>query len=101
MLAPFVPHIAEELWQRLGHATPLSETAWPEYDRAAVVEEELQVVVQVNGKLRSKITVAPGTDDETVKSCALADEKVQPFIADKQVRKVICVPGKLVNIVVG
>ena len=101
LLAPFVPHITEELWQQLGHTTPLTETAWPEYDRAAVVDEELLVVVQVNGKLRSKLTVAAGTDEEAVKTMALADEKVQPFLEGKQVRKVICVPGKLINIVVG
>jgi len=101
LLAPFVPHITEELWQQLGHTTPLTETAWPEYDRAAVVDEELLVVVQVNGKLRSKLTVATGTDEEAVKAMSLADEKVQPFLEGKQVRKVICVPGKLVNIVVG
>jgi len=101
LLAPFVPHITEELWQQLGHTTPLTETAWPEYDRAAVVDEELLVVVQVNGKLRSKLTVATGTDEAAVKAMALADEKVQPFLEGKQVRKVICVPGKLVNIVVG
>ncbi|MBI2355430.1 MAG: leucine--tRNA ligase [Deltaproteobacteria bacterium] len=101
LLAPFVPHISEELWQRLGHGTPLSGSAWPEYDRDAVVEEELLVVIQVNGKLRSKVTVPVGTDEEAVKSLALADEKVLPFIEGKEVRKVICVPGKLVNIVVG
>ena len=101
LLAPFVPHITEELWQQLGHDIPLSATAWPEYDRDAVVDEEMLVVVQVNGKLRSKLTVAAGTDEEAVKAMALSDEKVLPFVEGKQVRKVICVPGKLVNIVVG
>ncbi len=101
LLAPFVPHITEELWQQLGHDIPLSATAWPEYDRDAVVDEEMLVVVQVNGKLRSKLTVAAGTDEEAVKAMALTDEKVLPFVEGKQVRKVICVPGKLVNIVVG
>ena len=101
MLAPFVPHITEELWQRMGHHTPLSETPWPDYDREAVVDDEALVVIQVNGKLRSKFTVPAGTDEETMKSIALADEKVLPFIEGKQVRKVICIPGKLVNIVVG
>ncbi len=101
MLAPFVPHITEELWHVLGHDKPLSVTAWPEYDREAVVDEEVLVVVQVNGKLRSKLTVSAGTDEETLKTLALTDEKVQPFLTDVQVRKVICVPGKLVNIVVG
>ena len=101
LLAPFVPHMSEELWQRLGHRQPLSSTAWPEYDRAAVLDEEMLIIVQVNGKLRSKITVVAGTDEESLKSAALADEKVKPFLEGVQLRKVICVPGKLVNIVVG
>ena len=96
-----VPHITEELWQRMGNAVPLSDTGWPEYDRDAVVDEELTVVVQVNGKLRSKITCAADTSEEELKAFALADEKIAPFIEGKTVRKVICVQGKLVNIVVG
>ncbi|MDK9717204.1 MAG: leucine--tRNA ligase [Trichlorobacter sp.] len=101
MLAPFVPHITEELWQSLGHATPLSATTWPAWDREAVVDEELLVVVQVNGKLRSKLSVAVGVDEEAIKQMALSDEKVKVFTDGMQVRKVIYVPGKLVNIVVG
>jgi len=101
LLAPFVPHMSEELWQRLGHTGLLSSTPWPDYDRTAVVDEEVLVVVQVNGKLRSKITLPAGTGEEELKAKALADEKVQPFLEGVQVRKVICVPGKLVNIVVG
>ncbi len=101
LMAPFVPHITEELWQRLGNSAPLTRTDWPDYDRSAVVDEELLVVVQVNGKLRSKITVAAGTGEDELKALALADEKVAPFIEGLTVRKVICVPGKLVNIVVG
>ncbi len=101
LLAPFVPHIAEELWQQLGHTEQISAAAWPDYDRSAVVDDEVLVVVQVNGKLRSKITVAAGTDEEILKERALADEKIQPFLQGVQVRKVICVPGKLINIVVG
>ena len=101
LMAPFVPHITEELWQRLGNSAQLTQTAWPEYDRSAVVDEELLVVVQVNGKLRSKITVAAGTDEDELKALALSDEKVAQFIEGQTVRKVICVQGKLVNIVVG
>ncbi|RII31577.1 MAG: leucine--tRNA ligase [Geobacter sp.] len=101
LLAPFVPHITEELWQRMGHSTPLSDTPWPAYDQEAVVDEERLIVVQVNGKLRSKITVPAGTSEDILKSMALVDEKVLPFTDGKQVRKVICVPDKLVNIVVG
>ncbi|KAA0895245.1 leucine--tRNA ligase [Oryzomonas rubra] len=100
LLAPFVPHVSEELWQRLGNTTPLSRTAWPEYDRDAVVDEEVLVVVQVNGKLRTRITVSAETSMEELEKCALANEKVLPFLEGKQVRKVICVPGKLINIVV-
>ncbi len=101
LMAPFVPHITEELWQQMGHDKPLSETVWPEYDRDAIVDEEMVVVVQVNGKLRAKITVPAGTEEEILKTHALADERVLPYLDGKQVRKVICVPGKLVNIVVG
>jgi len=101
LLAPFVPHLSEELWQRLGNDIPLSRTAWPEYDRGAVVDEEMLVVVQVNGKLRSRITVPAGTGGEELKAYALADEKVLPFLEGKEVRKVVCVPDKLVNIVAG
>lgn len=101
MLAPFVPHVTEELWQTLGHTTPLSATDWPVWDAEAVVDEELLVVVQVNGKLRSKLSVAVGVDEESIKQLALADEKVKVFTDGMQVRKVIYVPGKLVNIVVG
>jgi leucyl-tRNA synthetase len=101
LLAPFVPHITEELWQLLGHGGQLSSAPWPEYDRSAVVDEEVLVVVQVNGKLRSKIMVPAGTGEDVLKTLALEDDKVLPFLAGVQVRKVICVPGKLVNIVVG
>jgi leucyl-tRNA synthetase len=101
LMAPFVPHITEELWQRLGNPAPLTQTAWPEYDRNVVVDEELLVVVQVNGKLRSKITVAAGSGEDELKALALADEKIAQFIEGQNVRKIICVQGKLVNIVVG
>jgi leucyl-tRNA synthetase len=101
LLAPFVPHITEELWQCLGHRERLSDASWPEYDRSAVIDEEVLIVVQVNGKLRSKITVAAGTDEEVIKAAARDDEKVQPFLSGVQIRKVIYVPDKLVNIVVG
>ncbi len=101
LMAPFVPHLTEELWQHMGNAVPLSGTAWPDYDRDAVVDEEVLVVVQVNGKLRSKVTVAVGTSEEELKELAMVDEKVLVFTEGKAVRKIICVPGKLINIVVG
>ncbi len=101
LMAPFVPHITEELWQRLGNTSQLTACSWPDYDRSAVIDEELLMVIQVNGKLRSKITVAAGTGEEELKALALADEKIVQFIEGLTVRKVICVQGKLVNIVVG
>ncbi len=101
MMSPLVPHITEELWEIMGNSQPLSQMVWPEYDPDAVVDEELLVVVQVNGKLRSKLTVAADTGEDELKTLALADEKIATFLAGLTVRKVICVPGKLVNIVAG
>lgn len=100
LLAPFVPHFAEELWSQLGHATVLEAAGWPGYDAAAVVDEELTVVIQVNGKLRSKLTVAPDAKEEEVRAQALADDKIKPYLEGKDVKKVVYVPGKLVSIVV-
>ncbi len=101
MLTPFVPHFAEEVWAGLGRTGGVDLAGWPIFDPAAAVDEELLVVVQVNGKLRGKVTVPAAATEETVKEAALADGKVQPFIEGKTVRKVIYIPGKLVNIVVG
>jgi leucyl-tRNA synthetase len=99
LMSPLVPHITEELWERMGNSQPLSQAVWPAYDPDAVVDEELLVVVQVNGKLRSKLTVAAGIGEDELKALALADEKIAQFIGGLTVRKVISVPGKLVNIV--
>jgi leucyl-tRNA synthetase len=101
LLAPFVPHITEELWQRLGHDTPLSDTAWPEYDREAVVDEEVLVVVQVNGKLRGKVTVPADADQKFVEQMVLSDIRIQGYLEGKALKKLIYVPGKLMNLVVG
>jgi len=101
LLTPFVPHFAEELWVELGHEGGLEQAGWPKYDAEATVDEELTVVVQVNGKLRSKLIVAPDVQEEAVRAAALADDKVQIFLEGKSVKKVVYVPGKLVNIVVG
>jgi leucyl-tRNA synthetase len=100
LLSPFAPHIAEELWQALGHRQTLAYEPWPRFDPALTRAEEIEVPVQINGKLRSKVTVAPDIDEAALREAALADERVRELIAGKQVRKVIVVPGKLVNIVV-
>ncbi|WP_225072230.1 leucine--tRNA ligase [Desulfuromonas sp. CSMB_57] len=99
LLAPFVPHIAEELWARLGHAGGLEAAGWPQWDAAALVEEEKTIVVQVNGKVRGKVTVVADADDEVTRQAALADANVARFLEGKTVRKVVVVPGRLVNIV--
>jgi leucyl-tRNA synthetase len=101
LLVPFVPHIASELWQELGHTEGVDTAGWPSFDPAAAADEELLVVVQVNGKLRSKIMVRPDAATEEMEAAALADERIKPFIEGKTIRKVVSVPGKLVNIVVG
>jgi leucyl-tRNA synthetase len=100
MMAPIAPHIAEELWHQLGKPFSIHQQPWPEVDLEATKEDEINLIVQVNGKLRDKITVPIGISDEKLEEIALASETVQKFIAGKQVRKVIVVQGKLVNIVV-
>lgn len=101
LLAPFAPHIADELWEGLGNKGSLLNTKWPEYDPAAIVEDEIVIVVQVNGKLRGKVTVPVDASDDAVKAAALADEKVMEHTAGKEIKKVVVVPKKLVNVVVG
>ncbi|OQY20599.1 MAG: leucine--tRNA ligase [Desulfobacteraceae bacterium 4572_35.1] len=101
LLAPFVPHITEELWYSIGNKDDLEAAGWPAWDEQALVVDENLIVIQVNGKIRSKITVSASADKATVEAAALEDETVQRFIADKSIRKVIVVPGKLVNVVVG
>jgi len=100
MLEPFAPYLAEELWEEQGRAGPVFREAWPEYDPELAREDEAEVVIQVNGKLRGRVNVAFGTPREALEKLALADTKVQPLLDGKQVVKVIVVPDKLVNIVV-
>ncbi|NOY63506.1 MAG: leucine--tRNA ligase [Gammaproteobacteria bacterium] len=101
MLSPIAPHVCHKLWQELGHAELLLDQPWPVADESALAKESIDVVVQVNGKLRGRITVGADANKATVEAAALADGNVQRFIDGKQVRKVIVVPGRLVNVVVG
>ncbi len=99
MLAPLAPHLAEDLWLRLGHTTSLAHGPFPEFDSAYLVDDTVEYPVQVNGKVRGRVVVAADADDDTVKAAALADDKVQAFLAGATPRKVIVVAGRLVNLV--
>ena len=100
MLYPITPHICFELWKALGNESNIDHAEWVTADEAAMVEDEKLIVVQVNGKVRGKVTVAAGADEETVKTVAFADENVKKFTDNTQIVKVIYVPGKLLNVVV-
>ena len=100
LLAPIVPHFCEELWATMGRDASVLLAAWPTYREDALVEDEVTIVVQVNGKLRGKFAVGADTDEKVLEEQALADDNVQKFIAGKTVKKVIVVKKKLVNIVV-
>ncbi len=100
LMAPFVPHITEELWEILGHSASLFDARWLSYDEEAVKADEILIVVQVNGKVRSRITVPADASDDEVKQTALAADRIQKYLQGKEPRKVILVPKKLVNVVV-
>jgi len=100
MMAPITPHIAEELWAQLGKPYSIHQQDWPQVDEDATIEEMFTLVIQVNGKVRDKVRVSVGIGEEKAKEIALASEHVQKYLGGKQPRKVICVPGRLVNIVV-
>jgi leucyl-tRNA synthetase len=99
LIAPITPHIAEELWSKLGGSGTVSYEAWPAYDESKLVDDEIEIVVQINGKVRAKLKVPAETTREGLQDLAMEDSKVQEQIEGKTVRKVIAVPGKLVNIV--
>ena len=99
-LSPIVPHFCHALWQHLGHQEAIIDCPWPAIDETAMVQDEIQLVIQVNGKLRGKLDVAKDTDTTTLETLALADINVQKFTDGKSVSKIIVIPGKLINIVV-
>ncbi len=101
LLAPLAPHTAEELWQLLGHDQTLAYEPWPSYDPALLKDEEIEIPVQVNGKLRGKVVVPAGADGAQIEAAARGDERVAALLEGKTIRKVVVVPGKLVNFVVG
>ena len=100
LLGPYVPHLAEELWERLGHSGGLSTVAWPAYCEEFTIDNQIEMVFQINGKVRSKVTVPKGLGKDEVLSMAKEDEKMRNWLEGKTIVKEIVVPDKLVNIVV-
>ena len=104
LLHPFAPHISEELWenlaQRFGSAGEMVDAAWPQWDERFLIEDEMEIVLQVNGKVRDKIVAPKDATRETVEALARGSAKIVEWTAGKEIRKVIVVPGKLVNLVV-
>ena len=100
LLSPIVPHFAEELWEAMGYRESILLAPWPSYREDALVKDELVIVAQVNGKLRSTFTVDADADETTIRELALSDERIQKFIKDKPIQRVIVVQKKLVNIVI-
>jgi len=100
VLSPVIPHVCHELWHALGHESAPVNEGWPVFDESALAQDTVEIVVQVNGKLRGRILVAVDADSDSISAQALADENVKRFVADKTVRKTIVVPGRLVNVVV-
>jgi leucyl-tRNA synthetase len=101
LLAPFSPHISEELWEAIGNSPSIFEQPWPAWDEEAANEEQIELVIQVNGKLRAKAVIPAGMPDDEIKKIALSDQRIQEVTASKVIQKVLVVKGKLVNIVVG
>ena len=100
LLAPFAPHLAEEMWNRLGHPDTLAREPWPTWDENHLKEDEIDIPVQVNGKLRGRIRVAVDADEETVVAAALACPEAAAFLAGKEIKKKIFIPKRMVNLVV-
>ncbi len=100
LLSPMVPHFCAELWEQIGQHRPIDQEQWPEMDVEAAREEELTIIVQVNGKVRSRLQVAADISDEALKAMALSDSNVQRLLAAQSVKKIIVVQKKLVNIVI-
>jgi leucyl-tRNA synthetase len=101
LLSPFCPHIVEELWEAIGNKPSISEQKWPGWDEDVTREEQIELVIQVNGKLRSKTMIEQGTPEDEIKKISLEDQKIKKIVGNKKIEKVIVVKGKLVNIVIG
>jgi len=100
LLAPFIPHVTEELWQILGKKDSVHNQSWPTYDKSAIIKDEIEIVIQINGKIKDKILVSLDLEQKEIEKRALNNEKILELIKDKNIIKIIGVPGKLVNIVI-
>jgi leucyl-tRNA synthetase len=100
LVAPFAPHTADELWHQLGHETSVQRDSWPEWDDAYLITDTMTLAIQVNGKLRSEISVERDASKEDIETAALENDRIKEFLGDKKPARVIYVPGRLVNIVV-
>ena len=100
LLAPFAPHISEELWEQLGHKTSIHSESWPQYDPEKIKEDKAHIAIQINGKVRSQIEVDVDTSEGNIKEMALEDEKIKKWIEGKTPKKIIVVPNKVINIVI-
>jgi leucyl-tRNA synthetase len=101
ILAPFAPHLSEELWSQLGHSDLIAGAAWPSFEAALCVDDVVEIGVQVNGKARGRVKLAKDASEEVARLESLKDENVARFIGDKPLKKFIYVPGKIVNFIVG
>jgi len=99
LLSPFAPHLGEELWQHLGHENSLAYAPWPVYDESLLQLDEVEILVQITGKPKARVMMPADADEETMREMALSQSVIREALTGKTVRKVICVPGRLVNIV--
>ncbi len=100
LLSPLAPHLSEELWEKLGHTTTITYEAWPTFDEAKLVDDEVEIPVQIKGKVRVKLLVSKDATKEELEALALASEQVQHWLEGKEVKKIIAIPGKMINIVI-
>jgi leucyl-tRNA synthetase len=100
LLSPFAPFISEELWEKLGHKESIFKESWPKYDSKLIKDEEIELVIQVNGKVRDKIKASADISEEEAKKVALESEKIKTHISGKEIRKIIFIKGRLINIVI-
>jgi leucyl-tRNA synthetase len=99
LLSPFAPHICEEMWHGCGHTDSICQQSWPQYDEAALVQDEVEIAIQISGKIRERLVVPTGISQAELEEMALVQPKIQELISGKQIVKIVVIPGKLVNIV--